>query len=252
MRRFLTLAALAMTLQPAESSQMLIFGATGRTGRRALAQALESGHQVTAFVRDKSRVSIQSPQLSIIEGDVLDSHRVAESIKGHDLILSALGKLDAAQRVQAIENIIAGMQLHGVSRIIAIGGVGCLQITETMRYQQSPSFPPFFLKTSLAHWEVCSRLSASDLDWTFVCPPEIPDGERTGRYSTVANYVPAGAGEYGGSISTGDLADFMVKEAVARNFLRTRVGIAHGVPPAESPAACAAAEQKQQPAVSLR
>ena len=244
---FLAVLAFALqVVQPTESTHMLIFGATGRTGRRALAQALESGHQVTAFVRDKSRVSVQSPELSIIEGDVLDSHRVAESIKGHDIVLSALGKLDAGERVQAIENIIAAMQLHGVSRIIAIGGVGCLQITETMRYQQSPSFPPFFLKTSLAHWEVCSRLNASNLDWTFVCPPEIPDGERTGRYSAVANYSPAGAGEYGGSISTGDLADFMVKEAVARNFLRTRVGIAHG--------ACAAGEQQQQqqPAVPLR
>jgi putative NADH-flavin reductase len=209
-----------------------------------MVQALEKGHKVSAFVRDKSKISIQSPQLSLIEGNVLDSQRVAESIKGHEIVLSALGKLDATERVQAIENIIAGMQLHGVSRIIAIGGVGCLQITETMRYQQSPSFPPFFIKTSLAHWEVCTRLSASGLEWTFVCPPEIPDGERTGSYTTVANYIPAGAGNYGGSISTGDLADFMLSEAIARNFVRARVGIAHAAPAA--PAACAAAEQPQE------
>ena len=82
------------------------------------------------------------------------------------------------------------MRLHGVTRIVAIGGVGCLHITESMRLQESPSFPRFFLKTSQAHWEVCLRLEASYLDWTFVCAPEIPDDECTGNYTAVASFVP--------------------------------------------------------------
>jgi len=149
-----------------------------------------SGHRISAFVRDPAKVSIESTHLSIIQGDVLDRQRVMDSIKGHDIVISALGKLEAVQRVEAIENIIAGMRRHGVTRILAIGGVGCLQVTATMRLQESPSFPRFFLKTSQAHWQVYLCLKASELEWTFVCPPEIPDGERTGSYTTVANYIP--------------------------------------------------------------
>ena len=172
--------------------RILVFGATGRTGRRVLAQALAPGsdYAVSAFVRDRSKVALESPKLRLIQGDVLDRELVLEAVQGHDIVISALGKLGPAERVEAIENILEGMRLHGVTRIVAIGGVGCLQITESMRLQESPSFPRFFLKTSQAHWEVCLRLEASDLDWTFVCAPEIPDDECTGNYTAVASFVP--------------------------------------------------------------
>ena len=198
-------------LQLSESTHVLLFGATGRTGRYTLVQALDRGHRVTAFVRDESKVDVRHPQLTLFQGDVLDAERVKSSMEGIDTVISALGRLDADQRVVAAENIIAAMHQHGARRIIAIGGLGCLQLTETMRHNESPSFPAFFRKTSLAHWEVCRRLMASGLDWTFMCPPEIRDGPPTASCATCASYAPPG-GAYG-QVTTGDLARCMLDAA---------------------------------------
>jgi uncharacterized protein len=199
---------------------ILLFGATGRAGRRILAQALESGDRMTAFVREGSALDINHPNLNVIRGDALNAAAVRDVVANHDAVLSALGKLDAAQRVQAIDTIIAGMKHHNTRRIIAIGGSGCLQFNAEMRYHETPQFPSIFRNSSLAHWEVCKRLMASELDWTFVCPPDIPDGERTGAYTTQATFRPDG-----NRIFTGDLADFMLRELRENAFLKLRVGI---------------------------
>ena len=53
-------------------TRVLIVGATGGTGRQLVAQALERGYAVTAFVRDPSRLQVDHPQLTVIQGDVLD------------------------------------------------------------------------------------------------------------------------------------------------------------------------------------
>jgi putative NADH-flavin reductase len=199
---------------------ILLFGATGRTGRRILTQAVERGNSVVAFVRDPGKLNFTHPRLRIILGDVMDANAVANAIAGNDAVLSAIGKQDATRRVQALENIVAGMKRHNVQRIIAIGGSGCLQFDEQRRYHETPQFPEIFRNGSLAHWEVCQRLMTSGLDWTFVCPPDIPDGERTGKYITQATYRPNGNRVY-----TGDLADFMLNELMKNEFVKLRVGI---------------------------
>ena len=68
-----------------------IFGATGSTGIELVKQALEAGHEVTAFVRNPAGLSIENERLIINTGDVFDPASVAEVVKGQDAILCALG-----------------------------------------------------------------------------------------------------------------------------------------------------------------
>ena len=198
-----------------------LFGATGRTGRRILAQALARGDSVTCLVRETKRNAAVGAGLTLIQGDVLDAGSAAQAITGGDAVIVAL-KIPVENRIAAIDNIIAGMKRHGVRRIIAIGGSGCLQVDEQTRYHETATFPEIFRAGSIAHWEVCKRLMANDLDWTFVCPPDIPDGERTGKYIAQATYRPKG-----NSIFTGDLADFMLNELSKNEFVKMRVGVAN-------------------------
>lgn len=54
--------------------KLTVFGATGRTGRYIVSQALDAGHEVTAFVRSRVKLADQQDlsreQLRIVEGDV--------------------------------------------------------------------------------------------------------------------------------------------------------------------------------------
>jgi uncharacterized protein YbjT (DUF2867 family) len=54
--------------------KLLIFGATGGTGRELLKQALDQGHHVVAFARNPAKIhEFQNANLQVVSGDVLDS-----------------------------------------------------------------------------------------------------------------------------------------------------------------------------------
>src|SRR5438132_11000870 len=71
--------------------RILIIGATGGTGHQLVRQALEQGHQVTAFVRKPEKLKIAHPSLRATRGDVLDYASVESAMQGQDAVLSALG-----------------------------------------------------------------------------------------------------------------------------------------------------------------
>lgn len=71
--------------------KLLLFGATGGTGRKLVEQALELGHSVTAFARDPGKVKITHWNLRVVKGDILEPASVTAAVQGQDAVLSALG-----------------------------------------------------------------------------------------------------------------------------------------------------------------
>jgi putative NADH-flavin reductase len=71
--------------------KLLVFGATGGTGARLVQQALQQGHEVTAFARDPGKVRPTHDNLRVVRGDVLDSDSVETAVAGQDAAVSALG-----------------------------------------------------------------------------------------------------------------------------------------------------------------
>ena len=74
--------------------KITVFGASGRTGREVVRQALAAGHDVTAFVRDPAKLSVHYDKVSMIKGDVSDSSAVMQGIEGQDAVVSALGAVN--------------------------------------------------------------------------------------------------------------------------------------------------------------
>jgi putative NADH-flavin reductase len=75
----------------ATGMQLLIFGATGGTGRALVQQALEQGHIVTVFARDPAKVRTTHKNLVVVKGDVSNYGSVEAAVNGQDAVLSALG-----------------------------------------------------------------------------------------------------------------------------------------------------------------
>jgi NAD(P)-dependent dehydrogenase (short-subunit alcohol dehydrogenase family) len=71
--------------------RILIVGATGGSGRELVRQALEQGHQVTAFVRKPKKMKIEHPNLRITKGNVGDYASLEEAMRGQSAVLCALG-----------------------------------------------------------------------------------------------------------------------------------------------------------------
>jgi len=107
--------------------ELLVFGASGRVGRRLCAHAAADGHSVTAFVSAAAR----APEgASVVEGDVTDPDAVAAAVGGQDAVCSALGPNDGdAVFDTGIENLVAAMEASDVERLVAVAAAGVLQAT---------------------------------------------------------------------------------------------------------------------------
>lgn len=93
--------------------KLLVFGATGGTGRQLVEQAIAQGHEVTAFVRNPAAVDIRHPKLAIVQGDAMDAAAVERVIPGHDAVLSALGApaiRTGTVRSEGTRNIVRAME----------------------------------------------------------------------------------------------------------------------------------------------
>src|SRR5947207_2701559 len=108
--------------------RVLVIGATGGTGRQLVQQALEQGHQVTAFVRDPSKLKMEHANLRIVQGDVLDYASVEPAMRGQSAVLSALGhkRFFYPNKIQSngMRNILRAMQTCNVPRLICETALG--------------------------------------------------------------------------------------------------------------------------------
>ncbi|GHF44633.1 3-beta hydroxysteroid dehydrogenase [Streptomyces mashuensis] len=173
-------------------ARIALFGATGMIGSRVLREALDRGHEVTAVVRDPSRLTEQHPRLTVTTGDVLDADAVAGVARGQDVVVSAVGggggPGHAATIAPAAKALVAGVRQLGdaAPRIIAVGGAGSLRTADGSRVWDAPGLPGELLQIMHAHGDALDVYrSVTDVRWTNLSPAgQIAPGERTGRYRT--------------------------------------------------------------------
>lgn len=208
--------------------QVIIFGATGKVGSQLVKQSLFKGYNVKAFGRNVFTGNLPTDdKLELVQGALFDEKQVFNAIQGCDAILSALGGDNTGAdltRSLGMKNIVAQMEKAGVKRIVALGGMGSLNADEETLVMDMPGFPSKFLPVSREHYKAFQQLQQSSLDWTFVCPPDIIDGEPTGEFETAADYPPPSTTN---KINSGDLALFMINEISNTTFVHHRVGIAN-------------------------
>ena len=206
--------------------KLYMLGLTGRVGNKIAEYALEDGIDVHALVRDPEKIpSNLTQQISYTKGDVLHKNEVEESMKGCDLVVSALSTDGGNVLSESMPILVEAMKKEGISRIITIGTAGILESrTESgvLRYQSSESKRKL-TRAAEDHHKAFTILKESGLDWTIICPTYLPDGEATGVYRIEKDYLPVD----GTRITTGDTAHFASSLLKESRFLQLRVGIAY-------------------------
>jgi nucleoside-diphosphate-sugar epimerase len=167
--------------------RVLVIGATGGTGQQLVQRALEQGHQVTAFVRDPSKLALEHANLRVVQGDVLDYASVESAMRGQSAVLCALGhkRFFYPNKIQSngMRNILRAMKACDVPRLIcetALGignSVGRLGLPHT--FFILPLILPFYMWDKLRQDEL---IAASDRDWVIVRPGVLTNGEARGSY----------------------------------------------------------------------
>ncbi len=206
---------------------VLIFGASGKTGHELVEQGLAQGHVLTAFVRNPAKLRIQHANLRVYRGDVADRMAVEGAIQGQDAVTSALGAASLLSRDPALivgmHNILTAMEQGSVRRFIYLSA----DTVHAVRDQLSPVrryiiVPLILGNTSVDHDVNESMIQQSHLDWVIVRPPMLTNGTRTSVYRSGAHLE---ARSVIPKISRADLAEFMLKQLTEDRYLCQTPGV---------------------------
>ncbi|MEU9460220.1 NAD(P)-dependent oxidoreductase [Streptomyces sp. NPDC058322] len=216
------------------SSRIVVFGAGGRAGRRAVAEAVARGHRVTAVVRDTGKHrGLAGEGVSVVAGDVTRADSVAEVAAGHDAAINAAGRLDmpsAEFYSSAAHALLDGLAGAGVGRLVLVGIGSTLETAPGVAVHDAPGFPGEARAFSLGHTAELDVLRAAetDIDWLVIAPPPVmldDEAPRTGRYRTGDNRVlPAVDGA--ASFSYADLAVALIDEIESPKHHRSLTAVA--------------------------
>lgn len=208
--------------------KIVIFGATGGTGRELVRQALAQGHQVTVFARNPGRLMMEHEDLPVVRGTVLDPEAVEAAVSGQEAALSALGALTLKKNTilsDGTKNIIEAMEKCGVRRFVCESSLGVGDSNGQLGFLYDYILIPFFMRHVFADKEVQERyIRESSLDWIIVRPAALTNGPRTGVYrALLAPERFTGKPQ----ISRADTAEFMLKQLTENTYLRKTPGLAY-------------------------
>lgn len=187
---------------------LLVFGASGSTGKLVIAQARAAGNSVTAFVRDPVSLAIEG--VRVIVGDATDPAAVAAAMPGHDAVICALGVGNSLRSGHLMERflsaIVPAMERARAKRLIVLSALGV-----GATHAQAPWLPrllyALLLRDIFRDKEAGEKIvCASRLDWTIVHPPLLTNGPMTASYRAGETLALTGFP----TISRADVAHFMV------------------------------------------
>lgn len=203
-------------------AKLAIFGATGKTGKHLVRQALEAGHEVTALARDPGKLGITGHHLKVVQGDALDPGAVERTVEGSDAVLNALGHVKGSPadlQVKFVGALLPAMNKHGVKRLVSLTGAGVADPKDQPKLVNNlivfllKRLNPAVLADGERHAELIRR---SNLEWVLVRGPMLTEAPRKGRYRVGSVGVNTGT-----RISRADLADFMLKQVTDNSYVRT-------------------------------
>ena len=199
--------------------KVLVFGATGPSGKYIVSQGIALGHELTAFARNPSALSIKDERLRVVKGDVLDASSIELAMPGQQAVVCALGtgrSLAAGTMLSTgVANIIRAMRKEGVRRLVFLSAIG-------VGGSRNPNFffrtlvRPLVLRKVFEDKERAEIvIRQSDLDWIIVRPSRLTDGKAKGQFR-----VPLHDKDIGKDISRADLAAFMLAQLTEDEYLR--------------------------------
>ena len=174
---------------------LAVFGATGGTGRLLLAQALERGHSVTAFVRSTPADDSLARAERVVTGDARNDAAVASALRDAEAVVSAMGP-QGPEPGNVYSNAIGTL-----TRSMVADGPRRLVITANSRVLDDRPLEGQYAAVSQEHRDALACLQVADLDWTVVATPMLSDAEPQGSFEAVV-----GDRGHGESITRSDFA----------------------------------------------
>lgn len=201
--------------------KIAIVAASGKQGKCLAKEAVSRGHEVTAIVRDASKMN--GFDVKVIQKSLFDI--TYDDLKDNDVVIDAFGTTVAQEHQTSLRHL-ADVLAGKPQRLMVVGGAGSLYVDKehSMRVVDTPDFPELWKATSLSQAAALDELKQRDnVNWTFISPSAffIADGERTGKYRAGGDELMVNS-EGKSEISYADYAIAMIDEAENGKYIKKR------------------------------
>jgi putative NADH-flavin reductase len=163
--------------------KIVILGASGYSGKEVLKQALAQNHEVTVLTRTSKSIGITHKNLTIIEGNVLDSEIVNKVLQNQEAVLQCLGiggKGDGKPTTfisDATRVVVQEMEKTKVNRLICMSNTGAGNSMAFQPWIFNKVILPYFmkwLKVIIDDKNIMEPIVMnSKLNWTIIRCPNI-------------------------------------------------------------------------------
>ena len=191
---------------------LLLFGASGGTGREILSQALDRGWNVRGAERSFPDGFCDHPGFERRRVDLL-SDDLGDVVSGADAVISAIGLGRDPQTLidppplytEGTRKICIAMRKAGLKRLVVISAAFAADQVTIPAWFRASIAPLTRIFDQMADMEMLLRKETA-LDWTAVRPGWLLDRPHTGQFQTALDDLPEG------TLRTrrADLAHFML------------------------------------------
>jgi putative NADH-flavin reductase len=206
--------------------KIAVVAADGRVAKKVIAEALNRGHEVTAFGRHDVN---ETPAKTYIKKDILNLTK--EDLQDFDAVVDAFGAWAPealpghSATTKHLADILSGTNI----RLLIVGGAGSLYVDSDHKVQlvDTPDFPDAFKPLATAMGKALAELRLrTDVKWTYISPAADfqADGERTGKYILAGEEFKLNS-KNESIISYADYAIAMVDEIEKGQHIQQRISV---------------------------
>jgi len=166
----------------------LVTGATGHIGNVLVRQLLECGQHLRALVRPgKIPLALQSLDVEIVPGDILDVDSLALAMGGVDIVYHLAAKISLASgpdpetervNLDGTRNVLSAAMTAGVRRLVYASSIYALRVPEVGVVDESLPFDPAHARGAYDRSKAAASLevknaAAAGLEVVIVCPTAV-------------------------------------------------------------------------------
>lgn len=171
--------------------RILILGATGRTGRILVHEALKRGHRVTVLISHKGALKIKPELVETYEGTPLNRFTLADAIQSCDAVLSTLNisrVSDSPWSKLRTSKVFLSSSMKHIIEVAAENNIKRIIITTAWGVAETRKDIPFWFRWLIDKSNIRYQyqdherqevlLKESNLDWTIIRPVGLTDSEK--------------------------------------------------------------------------
>jgi len=201
-----------------QNMKVAVIGGTGKAGKYLLKQLVNQGFMIKLLTRNPQKPE-ETNLVEKVIGDVINYESVYNLVDGCNVVISTLGQTKGEDPVfsLAAKNIVKAMEAFEIKRYIVLTGLTLDTQFDNKGFKTTMKtmvMKFLFRKIILDKQNEYKILQDSNLDWTIVRVPfiELTDSQKIFETSLVDCK--------GSSISSTDLAKFLINQIRDKSFIR--------------------------------